>query len=411
MVSSGSGYCTIVQNNATGSAVTNEARCVQWTSTNPATQNCNITQTNVHGTNRAFVVQVVTQSQPDGEQTATQNATVHQSNLAGANESAVTQTIGQHESKFVGGATAATQTQEGHQYIEVCQGAAVNPCFAPSSGTNKSGVNQNHVQLASVQFDDGAAGAISQNQNATTGPKSSSYVRQNTSDKTNEAALLQFSRQTGTVHNRRTDDEDDGPSARVGFNGTVFQQQGHNVSCSADGLCGFQFQTSTGVQRAFERQDEVQRLVAPPGAAQTQFGPEFCCATQTGGNNGSVNKISQSKAQFHTSSLTEGTIQGHCDSPSPDLNNCDVTQTLTQNGTTTSNACSGASCNTVISCTQGGEGSRLCTPYAGDGTPTPVCPGGPCPVPPCVEGCVITFVPMRVPSFLAVLPDESSLTG
>jgi hypothetical protein len=374
----GPGSCTIVQINTTG---TNFAQCVESTSTNPANQSCNITQTNLSGTNQAFVNQVILQWQVEGPQSGTQTANVRQTNVTGGNESAAAQTVGQAESKFVSGFTGALQTQEAHQRLFVCQGGA-SPCVNPSTGTNKSGVDQNTFQLASVQFYGVATGVIVQNQNTQFGPKSRAEVHQTSTDKTNNAALLQFSRQTGSVHNSWSSDEDDSPPATSGFLGPVTQQQGNGFKCgNAGGLCGFEFQNSTGVQTAFERQDEVQLLVGPrfPNAAsQTQYGDEFCCATQIGGNNANLDIVSQSKAQFHTSSFTEGFMQGHCFSPSTDINHksCLVTQLLNQNGTTTNNTCNGASCNIAIQCAQGGDASSTCVPLSEP--PLPPCPTGPC---------------------------------
>jgi len=378
----GPGSCTIVQTNTTG---TNDARCVEALSTNPATQECNITQTNVSAANRALVIQLIFQHEgsQDVTQTATQAATVHQGNTDGANESAVTQSVGQNASKYVEGSTGAQQTQEAHQRIQVCQGAAGNPCFGSSHGTNRSAVNQNNVQRAIVEFDEVATGVVIQKQNTQSlgpvdGPKSYALVRQHTLASTNDAALHQFNRQIAAVRHSWSWDDDEREEATIGFQGPVTQKQGSGDTCPRGGLCGFEFQNSTGVQTLVERQDEVQRLVGPKlsTTSQIQFGPEFCCATQIGGNNASVNNITQLKAQFRTTfpaiSSAQGDEQGHCNSPSTDGNNCNVTQRLTQNGVVTNNSCAGALCNIAISCTQGFEGGCFNSP---PGPPPPV----PCP--------------------------------
>src|SRR5207245_7639525 len=125
-----------------------------------------------------------------------------------------------------------------------------------------------------------SSGTITQNQNTGSGAKSVAVVRQNSSDQRNDAALRHFNRQIATVHSAKDKDDDDGDTdtgSVASFSGTIDQQQGNFQTCPNGGLCGFEFQNSTGVQRAFERQNEVQRLFAPPGANQTQVGPEFCC--------------------------------------------------------------------------------------------------------------------------------------
>lgn len=378
--------CTITQSNSGG---TNEARCVEYTSADPGTQTCTITQTNTTGRNRAFVFQWIGQSRPQGAQVAGQRANVSQANGTGVNESALTQTITQHQAMDLSGAATITQTQEAHQRADICQGGA--GCSAASSGKNISGVSQFNVQRLGVHFAQGSSGAIVQKQNtdppadATTTTSSTAVVSQKSVASTNDSGLLQFDRQIASVHDgdeAENENDDDRMSTEGTFAGTVDQQQGvtGNPLCPESGVCGFVVQDSTGVQRAQERQDELQKLQGPPLATQNQYGPEFCCATQTGGNAANVNNVTQVKVQLHTSSVSDGMIQGHCQS-SP--NACNVKQTLTQNQTTQRNSCTQSPCNPTIVCktgpSEGGGDFTFCTPSTADGGPlSPPCPSPLC---------------------------------
>ncbi len=391
--------CVIVQpasGNPTGG--TNEARCVQNTSADAATQQCTIRQTNTSGTNRAIVFQTIHSSLPQGSQDAGQRATVNQTNGTGTNQSSIAQTIAQGQAFDLRGAGPVSQSQEAHQRADVCQGGA-NPCTASSSGANTSNIAQSNVQRLRVHFGPSSSGTITQMQNTGTSgngraiagtPKSTAVVAQKSSHNTNTSGLLHFNRQVASVDDRDGDNEngdngngdsDDQIMFPAAFNGTVVQQQGisGNPVCPDGGLCGYVAQRSTGVQRAHERQDELQKVQGPPGARQSQFGPEFCCAIQTGGNPNNVNTISQVKVQLHTGTITDGKIQGHCVS-SP--NGCRVQQTLRQNNTTKTNSCSGASCNPTIECltapTEGGGQSTVCTPGTATGPLPPPCPSPAC---------------------------------
>jgi hypothetical protein len=356
--------CVITQTNDGGK---NDARCVERSSA--ATQACVIMQSNTSGTNRAFVSQSITQSQPapDGSQNAKQTATVSQSNDTGTNDSEISQTIEQSQASDLSGPILA-QSQESHQRVDVCQGGT--PCTNPSNGKNVSDVSQANAQRLKARFGDNSTGAIDQKQNtsadpATGGPTSIATVNQMSMTSANDSRLMQSSREIATAQNGKDKDEgnDEQLSRPSPFVGSVTQQQGLASNfCPDSGLCGNVFQTSLGVQQARERQDELQKLQGPPGAMQSQYGPEFCCATQTGSNPKNSNDINQNKVQLHTSSTANGLIEGHCVS-APD--GCNVTQKLRQNSTTQVNSCSGAFCAPSIVCqTSSGDGTEvtLCAP-------------------------------------------------
>ena len=368
--------CLLTQTSAGGR---NDASCVKQSSANPASQACIITQTNTTGANRAFVRQSIEQSRPDGSQDARQTATVSQSNGAGTNNSAISQTIQQRQASDLTG-SSLTQGQESHQRADVCQGGAGNPCADASGGKNVSVVSQSNAQRLTARFSAGSNGPIDQNQNTLGGPTSLAIVRQNSTTGSGDSRLDQSSREiasagAGTADGDESDESKDqrvtDPSPFAGTV-TVRQQQGvtGNPTCPESGVCGFDIQKSTGVLSARERQDELQKLQGPVGAVQFQYGPEFCCATQIGGNPNNRNDVDQNKVQLHTSSRTEGWIQGHCES-SP--GGCRVNETLTDNSTTKTNSCAGTSCNITVHCSTPSEGSP-CGKTSGEGSPPPPCP-------------------------------------
>ncbi len=369
----------------------NDARCMQRASTSadaPALiQSCVIAQTNTTGTNKVFVSQWIKQSQPDGLQDARQTATVSQSNGQGTNDSQISQTIDQSQSSDVRGpAFALAQTQESHQRVDVCQGG-FNPCTTPSTGKNASDVSQSNAQRLRARFNGGSTGTIDQNQNTADltsggGPTSLAIVSQRSTSSSNDSRLTQSSREIASAQDGERDGDDNNDeelSHPSPFAGTVTQQQGvtGNPTCPDSGLCGFVWQDSTGVQQARERQDELQKLQAPPDQTQNQYGPEFCCATQTGGNPKNKNDVDQKKVQLHTSSLTDGMIQGHCTSVPA---GCTVNQMLRQNGTSQSNSCNSGTCNPTITCVTPAVEGPPCTPSQDGVPPMPPCPS---PAPSC----------------------------
>jgi len=400
--------CVITQTNNGGK---NDARCAERSSANSAVQGCVITQTNTTGTNKAFVSQWIKQSQPDGSQSARQTATVSQTNDTGTNDSQISQTIDQSEASDLSGATLE-QSQESHQRADVCQGGAGDPCTAASNGKNVSDVSQSNAQRLKARFSADSTGTIDQNQNTDNagGPTNLAIVRQNSTTSTGDSRLTQSSREIASAQDRTKDgdednDNDEALSYPSPFAGTLNQQQGvsGNPTCPDSGLCGFVFQNSTGVLKAREGQDELQKLQGPPGANQTQYGPEFCCATQIGGNAKNKNDVDQNKRQLHTSSFADGMIQGHCES-SPD--GCNVKQTLRQNGTTQTNSCTASPCNPTIVCftgpSEGGGDSTDCTPGTAE---SPISP----PPPPCSD-CGIGMIPgMKIMTAAAWLEIRSAI--
>ena len=351
--------CVVVQT-STDAGDNNHARCVQETSENPtlgAAQSCSVTQKNLTGgTNSAFVDQRIFQSQRMDTQRAKQLAKVNQTSDTGNNTSRVVQTITQKQSTRVGDGGTVSQTQEAHQKTQVCQGGVnssgnPDPCNdnrnGNSRGQNVSHIIQTNTQVLSMRIPDGSTASITQDQNTDSsgGPKSLAVVRQNSNGNVNQSNLHDVNRQIASI--RGLDEE--GNDEDVNFTGEdsttavlsslaprPHQTQGFSGQCQHAGLCGDVTQSSTGASGrnlASERQNELQRLVGPTGstgAIQVQYGPEFCCSTQTGGS-GNVDTVTLVKVQRHTNSFTHGDVWGHCDS----LNGaCTVDLTLTQNNVT-----------------------------------------------------------------------------
>jgi hypothetical protein len=345
-----------------------------------ATQTAEITQESESGNNTAKITQEITQSMVQGSQAASQDAIVNQMSDSGTNNLAVSQLIKQNQSTAFAG-PSVTQDQEAHQTIRACQGGAPDPCAnTTASPRNISGVAQKNLQSTTVRFDEGDSGTIIQEQNAQTsgGPSSQTLVRQNSQDKANDAELNQFGRATALVLNHKDHDDDDNGNGTDGFSGFVTQRQGNGTSpCTNSGLCGFEFQDSTGVQKAFESQDEALRMRAPNETltltlTQVQHGPFYCCATQTGGNNENVNEILQTKSVLASGTVQTAYVQAHCDSPSGvgDMDNCTAKQFVTVQGEAQEpNTCTDRpSCNIVTSCESGESCQQL------EEVPQPPCP-------------------------------------
>jgi hypothetical protein len=347
-----------------------------------ATQTYEINQESESGNNTARITQEITQSMVQGSQAASQDAIVNQVSVSGTNDSAVSQLIMQNQSTAFAG-PSVTQGQEAHQTVRVCQGGTLDqPCANTAANPrNISGVAQKNLQSATVRFDEGDSGTIIQEQNAQTsgGPSSQTLVRQNSQGRSNDAKLNQFGRATALVLNHNDHDDDNNGNGTDGFSGSVTQRQGNGTSpCTNSGLCGFEFQDSTGVQKAFESQDEALRMRAPHqnlpmiGVTQEQHGPFYCCATQTGGNNANVNEILQTKSVLASGTIQSAYVQAHCASPSGDMDNCTAKQFVTVQGEPQPpNTCTGSNCNIATSCTTV-EGTTQCQQV--EEPPSPPCP-------------------------------------
>jgi hypothetical protein len=348
--------CTIVQISTGGS---NNARCVETSSQAVVAQACKIQQQNTTGDNNAFISQFVDVGpgqdeppsadeasdglEPGGDvrqlsavldlsaETASQTAELHQVNGSGSNASLVVQTIHQRTNTLD---PSGAQAQEGHQNLVATQ--------VSDTGDNSSSVNQSLAQKADAT----GVAAVTQSQNAQNlGPNTNADIRQTSTLGVNVSHLNQNNKLTMR-------------SKKIA---TVTQTQGS----SGGGLNGHVDQSSPGLSRSFATQVERQKMNADSFATsltQNQFGPRWCCSSQTS-NPKDVFNIRQRGVQDAGPSANQSDVGvGNCDSSG----NCSVQQSIRQNGHTTTNSCSGPSCHTGIIC-HGGE----CTPCNGEGCPSP----------------------------------------
>jgi hypothetical protein len=308
-----------------------------------------------------FVEQLIDQGHgalQAGTQTETgeQHTKLRQSNVSGQNFARIGQAIQQ---QIQGKMT----DQEGTQGVDVCQGGGKaytepsgplldDPCGPPidNTGSNFVRVGQALTQQATAQ--PGGSTNINQIQQGTASGATAT-IKQNSTSGRNESILRQPHSSLAQVGSGR-DEEDDGHSSLAQLSsaavipGSTTQAQGNFKS----GLHGTINQVSTGISTSDTRQDESQTLRAPMGATQSQFGPEFCCSTQASNPN-DTDKIVQRTVQTANMGATQrDTIEGDCNT----TGNCTISQQATQNGTMTSNSCSGNICTATITCGSEGAG-------------------------------------------------------
>ena len=314
---SGTNTCVIVQTSTAGN---NDAICRERNSGTPTTQTCTITQTSTTGNNRASVDQAIAQH-GGSAQSATQHATITQTSTGGKNSALVDQTIMQETNE---NASPVSQSQEAHQDATVTQTA--------TTGDNSSAVRQTLSQHAQAV----SKADITQEQNAASAGKNTSadINQSSTSGGKNDSDLRQ--------RNTQNAEAKDQP-------GPITQTQGS----FGGGIHGSVSQTtsSTGTSRSVARQDEDQKLhaVTTGTLTQTQHGPLDCCSTQIGGTGDTVN-INQNSTQRAGGTIQTEDVTGTCGTPG----NCMVSQIVTQNGTPTTNSCTGTACFIGITCS--GEG-------------------------------------------------------
>jgi hypothetical protein len=169
---------------------------------------------------------------------------------------------------------------------------------------------------------------------------------------------------------------------------------GNNVSGSqtqgspSGGLNGHFDQQSSGLSTANGSQSEQQSQSPTTGntpLTQTQYDPAWMGSPQ-GTNPSDQYNINQNINQQASNNANQQIeIFTNCDT----VGTCTGTETATQNGSTTSDSCSGTPCHLALDCTSGGE-EPGCFPSNCDGEPceTPPAP----PAPPAGLGPVITSV-------------------
>jgi hypothetical protein len=349
--------CTIVQVAPTSTA-NNSATCVENGTDPTASQSCVIFQTSTGGSNTATVVQQVKVS-GSTTQDVSQYSGIDQESGDGANSATVTQTINGSISSN-GKNSAGDESQDGHQGSSLTQSAS-------GAGNNMANVSQSLALNAATS----GVKTISQMQNtdASRGPNTNSDIEQTSATGTNAATLNQLN--------------DLKAAAAGAFAGA--QQQG----TTSGGENGKFNQSSTGVSTIQGTQVEHQHLVTNPGpnstVTQEQYGPQFYDPNQ-GSNTADTYELDQTSDQQQNNPVDLQDDQQYAQCSTTGIDGCTVTQTITQNGQSSSNSCGPASfCDTGQTQTTTSEGTSSSSCGTGGETesgcdvsfpPPPPPPGG-----------------------------------
>ena len=323
-----------------------------------AVQVCDITQANdgnPNSSNNATINQNI-QQRNGPAQDARQVARITQENTLGRNHAIIHQVIGQTQNAR--GGASITQSQEAHQAGTVEQ--------LTTNGANTSSIDQRQKQS---QRASGSSGLVTQKQN--TDPGADFFCDQPADDpdfdqeKNQCAEVLQNSSVVpatgGSIQSRLNQDITESQAASNA--GSVDQDQGTfpGGPGTPGGQGGTVVQNSSAPDDSDAIQNTLQVQRATGIAAGVSLGDQFkntgdprCCATQTV-NPGSTADITQTTNQFASSgdnAVQLASLQGDCNSSGT----CNVEQSATVNGETTTNDCSGSFCHIVIECFSLGEG-------------------------------------------------------
>jgi hypothetical protein len=321
--------CIVVQ---TAMAGANAASCVQRSTTNGSSVDASITQQNVNAGDVSVVDQDSSLSS-GSTQSLAQRSRVHQQIVnggTGANSSTLSQAL----SESIDSSGPVTQTQLSSQKADLDQFTV-------------SGANSSTMTVNLKQRENAAGGTIVQNQNAS----GTEQYLQTSVNQRSDAGGAQNSSLTA-----RTDQQAVvNPAA-----GSVTQKQG----CATCGVIGSLMQDSAGVSTASANISERQHLVANGATSkhQTQYGPVDvpgsdglppvgpngvrCCSDQIGNPNNTftINIDSDQKAEADADQFNY--VRGSCHTDGT----CNVGLAVSQNGTSTSNSCSGEDCSIAVQC-------------------------------------------------------------
>ncbi len=331
--------CLVVQSSVLNLAdppPDNSATCTPTFSGDGTTKSkCTMRQTSKKGNNYATVSGRMTQS-GGSSQSATQDGTITQMSDGGNNFAKITLTI--EQTMNIGTSNDPTQTQKAFQTANVNQTAG-------------SGSNSSDVRLAMLQMESATSTAnITQEQN-----KDSASPNQ-------DASITQMSTS--------------GNNTSYLSHQITQRQDGDNKACGACTLSQTQSSTlggqrgkvdqSTALNSALfnksvasqvENQTQEAEAAALPPPTQDQFGPQDCCATQTGGGPNNVNTVTLSNTQKQTTEDLQTTDQrGHCMAGAGQ--ECSVDITYTSNSGTHHASLSGP----AVTCTGNVETSTCFVP-------------------------------------------------
>jgi hypothetical protein len=327
--------CTIVQSSA---GTDNNATCTEKIGDPTGTQSCSIYQLNTTGANNAVVQQqIAATAAPAGVQDAMQNTEIAQWAGSGSNNAQVNQDLKESQSASVKTGDI-TQSQDGHQSSNISQHS--------DTGNNAAKV------LQSLTLKESATGGttITQNQDTSGGPNTSSAIYQNSDE---DSLTVPTSTGKNTAYVFQSNDL----NASGAKTGTLNQTQGDYSS----GLYAQADQRSTGLSTYQLNQNEHQSLGANQYTtlSQSQTGPMWSEPNQAN-NPGDTFTASQSSDQNAAAGADQvDKEESSCDS----TGTCSLTQKASNNSGSLNNSCTGSSCNIGITLTPCIEdcGSPICT--------------------------------------------------
>lgn len=339
--------CTIVQGSSTSTG-RNEARCVERTDSPSAEQFCTIVQTNGSGSNVAVVLQGIEDSaKGSSSQSGRQEALISQTNGTGSNTAQIGQGIGFSASGSAGSGSRPTTGEVTQEQIAV-QVASVDQ--QSDEGKSSSTILQEERLRATAR-----AGTITQRQNADPATSEDCAPSSSTPSDPNQCASVRQNSGTtitpgtgdGRVSSALKQKNDLAATARSGSPESVQQTQG-----SPDGGLDGAVDQFTQVKASSESsQEEKQKLTAPDGATQLQFGPGSCCSTQQGDASSTFEIDQKSNQQGNDDATQQTSLRAQCFT----TGNCEVEQQATTNDESESNSASGSAVVATVSCTDGGS--------------------------------------------------------
>jgi hypothetical protein len=337
--------CVIDQFSTTGA---NTATCQESSADPNASQSCQVRQENTSGANKLTITQAVN-TQTGSSQSPAQYAGVIQSNDTGAN----TVTLGQGITALVNQVDGTgTQSQDASQGVYISQSSG--------AGANSTTVNQSQSLKAVAE----RKPSLTQNQNTDGSVNTNISLSQSSGAGANKATVNQSNVYVGNVQQAAT----------------AFQQQG---SSGSSGEAEFFNQSSGGGANSIggqQSESQTQRADQIGSLTQLQYGPLWADPDQSGGGAADKYNLGQGSTQNATNPTAQDDQEyAECNTDGT----CTANQSVTQNGTTSTNTCTGTSCDIGNSVTFNGEEGHSsstcnssefegsCTPPIGEGTPEP----------------------------------------
>jgi hypothetical protein len=343
-------------------------------------QSCTITQVSTTGANKAFVLQTLGQfATGSGTQTATQNVSIAQTSTDGANSVAVAQALAQRLGRGSDSsdesdndaddftpavASPIAQTQDAHQNVDVKQ--------TSGAGANASNIVQGQLQVE--RADHAPKITQLQNTNVQTGTGPCAMLSPADDPTSNQCNAVQQSSTSGT-NNSKLDQSYNQFQAASNCCATAANRGTQIQGVNGQGGLDHRFtQTSSGLStqssKQVERQIQRRLQIGAGGIAAEQHGPT---RKGTGIQSGDADdNATQAQSSTQTSTPAADVVQTNllidlCASPGQ----CSGTQTVTQQGNTTTQTQTAPTIALTTSC------SPNCTtqpPIVFDGSPGTAAP-------------------------------------